>query len=195
MAVPVGVAAVLVGAVASPAAAHNRLRSSTPADGATLATAPPEARLTFAERVDSGNSQIAVTDDSGAVVPSPAYRVEGVTVIQPLTLPRAGRYQVGFRVISTDGHPVQGKISFTVNAVPATTAAPAGPSERPSPSGATIHLSKTASPSGSSVAAGGSGWTTPALAAGGVVLLGALTFALVARRRRNGGPADGEPAG
>jgi copper resistance protein C len=59
----VGAACVLT---ATPALAHARLKSSNPAEGASLAAAPTAISLTFAEAVTVAADPIRVTGPDGA---------------------------------------------------------------------------------------------------------------------------------
>jgi methionine-rich copper-binding protein CopC len=127
--------ALLLGA--APAFAHTRLQSSNPTDGASLDTAPAQVSLTFNEEMTPGFSTITVVGPDGAHYETGEVGAEGGTVsiaVQPLG--PAGRYAIGYRVVSADGHPVTGEVSFTLTtpgpatttpAPASTTAAPAAP--------------------------------------------------------------------
>lgn len=107
-------------AVAAPAAAHNELRSSSPVQGARLITGPDRVVLEFGERLDPTFTTIAVTLSGGAPVAKGTPEVTGTRVTQPFTgRLRDGAYTVAYQVVSVDGHPVRGAVSFTV-ASPAT---------------------------------------------------------------------------
>lgn len=109
--------ALLVPAVAgAPAAsAHDRLTAATPADGASVATAPAEVALRFSGVVQELGARVVVTGPDGTAVGDGEPRVVDTTLTQPLAadLP-AGTYTVGWRVTSGDGHPISGTTSFTV---------------------------------------------------------------------------------
>ncbi|WP_406674378.1 copper resistance CopC family protein [Nonomuraea sp. N2-4H] len=113
------------GVLWSPARAHNVLISSDPKDGATL-TAPPErVTLVFDQAVRQGYAQVGVTSaDGGSWADGAAVVAAERVTVQVKPLP-AGSYTVGYRILSADGHPVTGKIGFTVTAGGA--AAPATP--------------------------------------------------------------------
>lgn len=98
---------------AAPASAHTSLTGSTPADGAEVA-APSQVTLTFNEALRS--ARIVVRPEKSEVeVQKGSARLDGEKVVQKIkgTLP-AGKYSIGYRVISADGHPVTGVLSFTV---------------------------------------------------------------------------------
>ena len=141
-------AALLLGA--GPAWAHSQLDASNPADGASVATAPPAVSLTFNEDVQPGFTVITLIGPDGKDYHrGDATETDQTVTVKALPLGPAGVYQIGYRVVSADGHPVSGKTSFTLTTagpgsanaqVPATTAAPnAVPSAAPpEPAGAPV---------------------------------------------------------
>ncbi|GGJ74863.1 hypothetical protein GCM10010123_01050 [Pilimelia anulata] len=173
-------AAVLAGLVlalasAAPAAAHNQLTSASPAKNATLAVAPKAVALTFMQPLNPDFTTITVTDGNQQAVPTGAPAVAGTK--GTVTISRAlanGTYRVAYRVVSTDGHPVQGSYTFTVDNPAATTppTTPAGPTAAPSPSRA---ASADPADGGLSV-----GW----LVGGAIVLLAVAAAAGLLLRRR-----------
>ncbi|SEG38661.1 hypothetical protein SAMN05444920_102819 [Nonomuraea solani] len=111
-----------VGVTYSPARAHNVLVGSDPKDGATLTAAPGRVTLVFDQAVRQGYAQVGVTgaDGSAWADGSAVVAAERVSVkLKPL--PGSGSYVVGYRILSADGHPVNGKITFTLT--PAATGA------------------------------------------------------------------------
>ncbi|MHA6628995.1 copper resistance CopC family protein [Pseudonocardia sichuanensis] len=123
--------ALLLGA--APALAHTRLQSSDPADGASLDSAPEHVALTFNETMSPEFSTLTVVGPDGAhYEDGPVTAEEGTISIRLLPLGPAGRYEIGYRVISADGHPVTGSVSFTLTTPgPGGTSAPAEPSAAP----------------------------------------------------------------
>jgi methionine-rich copper-binding protein CopC len=114
-------AAVLVSAAgaalfASPAWAHDELASSDPKTGAVLESAPKVATLTFSEPVDARFVTIAVKRSDGKRVAAAKPEVAGAVVRQPLDALGDGAYTVAYRIVSEDGHPVNGTVTFTVTA-------------------------------------------------------------------------------
>lgn len=105
---------------------HARLASTSPSDGATVPTAR-QVTLTFSEDVDPRFLVVRVTGPSGDETEGRPV-VRGRTITQPLApgLP-AATHTVAYRVVSVDGHPVAGTLSFT------TTTAPARPTASPDP--------------------------------------------------------------
>ncbi|RAN97081.1 copper resistance CopC family protein [Micromonospora noduli] len=108
----------------SPAWAHNSLRTATPARDATVPSAPTEVTLEFMQRLDPAFTTIVLTDAAKRKLPTGEPVVTGAksTVQVTDTLPN-GTYTVAYRVVSVDGHPVQGSYPFTV-ADPTSSAAP-----------------------------------------------------------------------
>lgn len=112
------VALVLAGWVlaAGPAAAHDRLLGSEPADGATVEQVPEAVVLTFtADQLPVG-AAVVVRDAAGTDHADGEPVVQGPTVTQPLApdLP-AGAYTVQWRSVSSDGHPIEGSLTFDVS--------------------------------------------------------------------------------
>ncbi|WP_436532032.1 copper resistance CopC family protein [Actinoplanes sp. HUAS TT8] len=140
------VVAVLTPGVA--ASAHTQLLEATPAKDATLASAPTAVTLKFSQRLNPDFTTIVVSDASRQRVPAGAPAVDGDS--GTLTLGAAlgnGAYTVAYRVVSSDGHTVQGSYVFTVAdparpaaATPAEAAAAAAPAPDDSPPGALIGL-------------------------------------------------------
>jgi copper resistance protein C len=105
--------ALLLGA--APALAHTRLQSSDPADGASLDAAPQRVSLTFNETMTPGFSTVTVIGPDGTAYQTGEATADGGTVsIEVLPLGPAGRYEIGYRVVSADGHPVTGSVAFTL---------------------------------------------------------------------------------
>ena len=97
---------------AAPASAHAALTGATPAKGATV-PAPAQIVLEYSDPVRLPH--VVLTDASGAQRQSGDAKAVDNKVTQQVTgtLPD-GRYKVGWRVVSADGHPVSGTYDFTV---------------------------------------------------------------------------------
>lgn len=99
---------------AAPAAAHDQLVSTDPDQGSTVQTAPEAITMTFSGSPQKLGNEISVVHD-GTDVADGDPTAEFHTITQPLTgdlVP--GDYEVKWRVVSEDGHPVTGKFSFTL---------------------------------------------------------------------------------
>lgn len=127
----IAVAALAVAALlggAGTALAHNVLVNSDPADGAQLSVGPREIRLTFDQPVRSGAgyNTVNVVGPDGTYWTDGEVRVEGNSVFAPVReLGPAGTYTVGYRILSNDGHPVPGKVTFNLTQAGNGTPAPA----------------------------------------------------------------------
>jgi methionine-rich copper-binding protein CopC len=179
--------AVLVAVVAAggPAWAHNELRGVVPANDAALTAAPAEVVLEFAERLNPRYTTVAVTGPDGGSVADGEPRVDGARAAQPLRAAGDGTYTVVFRVVSLDGHPVQGRTAFTVRAP-----APAGPSASPSasPPPSPAYASALPSPAAQSPAPARGGWPAAGWLILAVALIAVAAAGLVLRRRRSPAP-------
>lgn len=111
----------------APAAAHTSLRSSDPAENAQV-TALPKVTLEFSESVRF--PAVVLTGPDGERYENGKPRVDGRKIVQdvgpPSALP-AGAYTIAYRVVSRDGHPVEGEIPFTYE--PAQPGAPSQPAQ------------------------------------------------------------------
>ena len=103
--------------------AHTGLSSSNPADGSTLTSPVPAVDLTFTGQVLL--REVTVTGPAGTSAVAGAASASGAVVTQPVTLTGAGTYTVGYAVTSSDGHPLDGSVTFTY-APPSDAAAPTG---------------------------------------------------------------------
>jgi methionine-rich copper-binding protein CopC len=113
----------------APAFAHSDLKSTTPVDGATLDTSPPEVTLVFTDKVLSDFTQVMLTGPDGAVeLAAPTSAKD--TVTQPLPTLTNGPYTLAYRIVSADSHPIAGQIAFTIAGTAASATPPA--SETPS---------------------------------------------------------------
>lgn len=183
--------ALLVLLPALPAQAHDRLSTTAPADGATVAAAPTSVVLTFEEPAVALGSKVLVTGPGGAVVSTGDPQFVDDTVTQQLTgdLP-AGTYRVEWRVTSDDGHPVSGTFTYTASGPAAATATspstspPANPSTSPSTSDAPAPTSTPVDSSAVSASSSGTpGWLVVVGAVVVLALLAAVAAAVLRRRR------------
>ena len=149
---------------ASPAQAHDDLRSSTPSAGARLTAAPQQVRLVFSDEVEPGFTTVALRVAAGAPMTLTA-REDGslVTASVPSTANSGAAaggpvgWKLEYRVVSSDGHPVSGSVSFSVasagagsasapSATPVPTSSPPGPAASPTPQSASAASGDTPAP-------------------------------------------------
>lgn len=99
---------------ASPASAHSDLVSTDPDEGAVLDEAPDVARLTFDEPVRTAGDAVRLFDASSNELESSARAIGTVVEIDLPSELAEGSYVVSWRVISADGDPVSGALTFSV---------------------------------------------------------------------------------
>jgi len=178
--------------LAGPAAAHNVLTSSDPTDGSTLQAAPTTVRLTFDQPVQDFEPVVTVIGPDGNRYESGAPAVDSTVVTAGVNaLPVAGAYSIAYRIVSADGHPVEGEIKFqladgavsgadasatasepagsgSADATPASPASGAGPVAETATSTTAVAVAPVASSSGLS------GWVWAAIAAAGILVAAAI---------------------
>lgn len=103
----------MLGVGATSAQAHTALISSTPANGAVLDAAPTSVTFIFAEALIPDLDTVSINNDKGVNVSSQKVTPTGdqLSITWPSDLP-AGKYEVAYRVVSEDGHPVSNSITF-----------------------------------------------------------------------------------
>lgn len=94
--------------------AHASLSSSNPEDGSTLNAPPTVVDLTFNEELLPDTVEIAVTTETAGLIAGVDFTTVGPTVQVnwPQDLPD-DTYKVAYRVVSNDGHPITGAITFS----------------------------------------------------------------------------------
>lgn len=98
----------------APSFAHAQLLSTDPTDGSRLENAPSQVRLTFNEPVQVVEGATRLFSSGGDSTVVEAHAVDStVTVDLPPDLSDGG-YSLTYRIISADGHPVGGSVTFEV---------------------------------------------------------------------------------
>ena len=163
-------------AAARPAAAHDELISSTPENGAVLDTPPGEVTLKFSANVMDIGATTQVLDGEGTDWAAGAPVLSGSQVSIPLRdgMPD-GDYQLGWRVVSSDGHPIEGTLKFSVAA-----SSPAASSAATGTDNATEAAGQEAGPSNLGLFV--------ALGAGALAIAAGLAAFVISKR---GGGTDG----
>jgi methionine-rich copper-binding protein CopC len=105
--------------LASPllAHAHAILVRSSPSSRATLGQSPERIDLWFNERLEAAYSTVSVWDAGGVQVDGRNVTVDATDPRQlVVSLPplRPATYTVRYRVLSVDGHVVEGRFNFTI---------------------------------------------------------------------------------
>ncbi|WP_083974775.1 copper resistance CopC/CopD family protein [Herbidospora daliensis] len=99
-----------------PAHAHAHLISTDPAQGAVLQTAPGRVLFTFDEAVRGVPGGVQVFGSKGELVAAkPEVKGAELDVVFPAPLGN-GTTVITWRVVSTDGHPISGALTFSVGA-------------------------------------------------------------------------------
>jgi methionine-rich copper-binding protein CopC len=199
-AVLLAIAAAVGPAVA--ASAHDSIIATTPADGAQVDTAPARVSMVYTDSLIEVGAAVAVVDQDGTDWADGPVTLTGPDAVQPLRAGMPdGTYEVRWRVVSRDGHPIDGAYGFTVgDADPAATADDAARGDaagrgdaaaaadaaaatpRPEPTAATG--SASAAPVGDDTAGGSAGRTVGIGALGALVGIGAYVAVTRYRGRR-----------
>lgn len=129
----------LVFGTAAPALAHDALKSSSPAKDAEVKSLD-EVRLEFTAGVRL--PFVIVRGPGGAELQSGKPEADGKVVTQAVKEPVPdGKYTIAYRVVSSDGHPIEGEIPFKVKGA-----------ETPSPSASESAAPATSAPATSAPA-------------------------------------------
>ena len=218
-------AAVGVLAAAAPASAHNWLVSTVPAEDETLTTLPERFGVTTNDVLldltgeGSGNAlQIEGPDGQQMFYGDGCSTLDGVSLWTNAALGAPGQYQLLYRIVSADGHPVSGSITFqwqpaagqpqsAGSPTPPTCGQATGQSPGQPPGGASTAPAAAATP-GATATAGGStdtgghaGMTHEDglsgalgdflwIAAAVLVVAAAVVLTVVIARRRRTGPTS-----
>ncbi|GAA2829330.1 copper resistance CopC family protein [Nonomuraea rubra] len=126
--------ALLLALPASPAFAHDTLKRSSPAKNAEVSSVE-EIELEYSASVKF--PFVVLHDATGEEVALGEPRLDGplvsAEVPEPLT---PGSYVIAWRVVSSDGHPIEGEIPFSVKGSSSASASPAGPAAATPPGAA-----------------------------------------------------------
>lgn len=162
---------------AGPAAAHDAAESSSPSDGATVATPPEQVSITFNKNPLGLGSQVKVSDSAGTDWADGKVEIVDNVATQKLREGApAGKYTVLWRVVSSDSHPIEGTFTFT-----ATAGAEGSTAAAPVPTVGTQQPGVTPAPENAPNAAEPFPWSLVVFAAVAVGLLVAL--GILARRK------------
>ena len=104
----------LTTALAAPATAHDRITGSDPADGSELAVSPTQIALTFSDEIQAVGGQVLLVDAAGTQVVAGVPAVDGTSATLTVPTLANGPYTVTWRVVSSDGHPIDGTFGFSV---------------------------------------------------------------------------------
>jgi methionine-rich copper-binding protein CopC len=184
------VVAAAVGAAfggAPAASAHDSLVSATPSSEETVSTAS-EVVLTFSANLlgtDGGNEVIVVGPDSRHYE-TDCTALAGPTLTTPVRLGPAGDYQVTWRAVSSDGHPVSGTYAFAY-APAAGESVAEGAATSPC---AAVAAQQESAPDATAPAAAPSGLVIGLSVGGLAVIVVGVVVVLLVRPRRKDEPDD-----
>lgn len=105
-----------IGLVAAPSAsAHDQLISSNPTEGQRLGAAPSSITLSFSAELLTLGYEIRVMDADSKNWAQGTAALTRESLSQPVAVGMPeGEYQVRWRVVSSDGHPINGSFTFLV---------------------------------------------------------------------------------
>jgi methionine-rich copper-binding protein CopC len=103
---------------ALPANAHEQLVDQEPKPGQILEAGIAEVKLSFSDDLisldNSAGSEIVILDSNQNPVNNGCAVIDARTAIARADIDTPGTYEVGWRVVSGDGHPISGSFSFVV---------------------------------------------------------------------------------
>src|SRR5699024_2436855 len=91
------------------------LIATDPEDGAVLETSPEQITLTYSANILDVSPVVRISDEDGEMLTEVTPRVEGPDAIAEITEPLPdGTHTFQWRVVSSDGHPIEGTFTLTV---------------------------------------------------------------------------------
>ncbi|MEY3560865.1 MAG: hypothetical protein RL068_17 [Actinomycetota bacterium] len=96
--------------------AHEQLVEQSPGEGQVVEAGPIPIELIFTnDLLDLGSgAEIVVTDPDGDILTMPCATINGAVANTLIDVDAVGTYLVAWRVVSGDGHPIEGSFSFEV---------------------------------------------------------------------------------
>jgi methionine-rich copper-binding protein CopC len=123
----------LITTSALPANAHTSLELSTPSDGQSIEFMPTQLSASFDEDLIEIEDEVVNTLELESA-DGTKYVLSAATITGPTVSAKAGdgeypagEYLLKYRVVSADGHPVTGEISFSTQSLTTIGSAPAEP--------------------------------------------------------------------
>ena len=108
------------------ALAHNAIDSSNPADGEVVSAPLNEWTISFTNNVPLNSASAEIIDADGVRTPltNPTHGESEKVVKYSLPTNLSGAVSARWRLVSTDGHVVSGRVQFTITTGPTTNGAP-----------------------------------------------------------------------
>ncbi|SDR05519.1 copper resistance CopC family protein [Arthrobacter crystallopoietes] len=178
---------------ASGAFAHDDLLGSNPADGDTVEQMPGDIVLRYSANVVGLGSTVLIQDAEGNDWTDGETRIVDDAMIQEVRSGApAGEYTVLWRAVSSDSHPIEGTLTFTVAGPAESQAAPentpaASPAAAPAPATPTDSALPSEAAGDSEQAATGTDATGVLIGAAVVLVLIVALVAFVVRRKAKAG--------
>lgn len=165
-------ASLVLGVGVPAASAHDSVLATTPGDTEQLGSAPAQVEMVFTDDILQLGAILLVVDEGGDDWAEGDPALDGPTVSQAVgtDLPD-GDYQVRWRVVSADGHPISGTFDFGVGETDAVFTAENGAAPSASPPPETEAEAQTDSAPAGDVPV--------ALIGVGGALIGVATFSLI----------------
>lgn len=113
----VATAAAIIGVIAmpvSPAHADDTLVKSSPQADSSLDVAPRQIAMTFSGTPQKDGSEVTVTGPDGKQATGGEATFQDTSVVVPFSPTAVGEYTVNWKIISSDGDPVDGSWKFTL---------------------------------------------------------------------------------
>ena len=109
--------AMLMALPVKPAFAHTEIDITTPDSGESVVGGEQLISVSFTDKILNlaNSTEIVVTDSSGTAVKTDCSGVEEQSIYTNAFLATAGEYEVTWRTVAEDGHPISGKFNFTVS--------------------------------------------------------------------------------
>lgn len=100
----------------SPAFAHTESTKTTPSSGETVAAGVIDLAVTFSDKVLNlaESSEIALSGEPDSVFGVGCVTVKDKSIQANAFVGTPGKYTATWRTVAEDGHPINGKFSFTV---------------------------------------------------------------------------------
>ena len=100
----------------SGASAHTKIDHTSPAAGESVEAGVQTIAVFFTDKIMNlaDSTEIVITDANGAAVENTCVDVKNASISVNASLPTAGEYQVAWRTVAEDDHPIEGTFNFTV---------------------------------------------------------------------------------
>lgn len=185
---------------AAPAFAHDELLGSSPEPGQVLDAAPAEISLEFSNDIIEVGTAVEVVDHHGGEIAVGEPVVAGPRVTASLPADLEGEYQVRWRAVSSDGHPIEGTIDFGVGADATGVWTEEAPHDAPATDGDHAdegdHAGEgEAGDAEEAASSGPDGWAVAGFIVGGLGVLALIAAVIVNAMRKSAGPGSGTDGG